>query len=202
MSDRPGTTVHFWFDPGCAFTWATTRWLMDVAARRGLHVSWHLMSLAILDEGGRGTEKNQAAKARSWRPIRVLAAVDDAHGASATGLLYAALGDRMHGLRLPLSDDLLTEALSAAGLPTDLVRTADDASWDEAIRASHQDGQERVGMDSGSPITAIETGTAFFGPVVAPVPTGQAALDLWDALQAASRVPQLSELKRGRGSLR
>jgi hypothetical protein len=56
-------------------------------------------------------------------------------------------------------------------------------------------------MDSGSPITAVGDGPAFFGPVVAPVPTGQAADDLWLALTALSRVPQLSELKRGRGSL-
>jgi hypothetical protein len=36
---------------------------------------------------------------------------------------------------------------------------------------------------------------------VSPAPTGGAALDLWDAMVAIGRVPQLSELKRARQPL-
>jgi hypothetical protein len=100
-----------------------------------------------------------------------------------------------------MDEDLLSDAVAAAGLPEHLVGAADEDRYDLVVRESHAQGQARVGMDSGSPITAVGDGPAFFGPVVAPVPTGQAADDLWAALIAIGRVPQLSELKRGRGAL-
>jgi hypothetical protein len=172
-----------------------------VAPQRAAEIDWRVMSLAILNEDQETSERQRDAVARSWRPIRVLAAARDAHGASATGRLYTAFGVERHDRRRPVDDDLLTGALSAADLPTELVGAADDPTWNDVVRVSHREGQQRVGMDSGSPIIAVGTGTAFFGPVVAPVPTGESALDLWDALTAASKVPQLSEIKRGRGLL-
>jgi hypothetical protein len=49
----------------------------------------------------------------------------------------------------------------------------------------------------GIPIISID-GVAFFGPVVTPAPTGDAALRLWDGIYAAASVPGFYELKRGR----
>ena len=201
MTDVAGTTVTFWFDPLCPATWVTSQWLRDVAPQRGIGIDWQLISLAILNEEQQKSEQQREAVARMWRPIRVLAAAGETHGASATGRLYLAFGVERHDRRRSVDDELLTDALSAAGLPIEMVGAADDPQWDDVIRVSHREGQQRVGMDSGSPIIAIGTGNAFFGPVVAPVPTGDSALDLWEALTAASRVPQLSEIKRGRGSL-
>jgi membrane-associated PAP2 superfamily phosphatase len=34
MTGPQATSVEFWFDPGCRFTWRTSRWLVDVAHRR------------------------------------------------------------------------------------------------------------------------------------------------------------------------
>lgn len=201
MTDLAGTTVTFWFDPLCPATWATSQWLRDVAPQRRAGIDWQVMSLAILNEDQELSGQQRDRVARSWRAIRVLAAAGNGHGPSAIGRLYRALGVERHDRRRPVDDDLLTDSLSAAGLPIEMVGAADDPAWDDVIRASHHEGQRRVGMDSGSPIIAFGTGTAFFGPVVAPVPTGDSALDLWAALTAASRVPELSEIKRGRGSL-
>lgn len=69
------------------------------------------------------------------------------------------------------------------------------------MRAGHAEAQERVGTESGSPVLAVGDGPAWFGPVVSPVPTGQAATDLWQGLVTLSTVPQFSELKRGRAPL-
>ena len=45
------STVTFWFDPSCPFTWRTSRWIRAVAPRKGAAVDWRIMSLGILNEG-------------------------------------------------------------------------------------------------------------------------------------------------------
>jgi 2-hydroxychromene-2-carboxylate isomerase len=195
------TTVRFWFDPTCPFTWATSCWLRETAPAQGAQVEWRLMSLAVLNEGKEVPEQYRAGMAPSWRPLRVLAATARKHDGTAVGALFAALGARMHEQRRTVDDALLAESLAEAGLPSDLLAAADDASYDEDVRASHAEAQERVGTESGSPVLGIGDGPAWFGPVVAPVPTGQAATDLWQGLVALSSVAEFSELKRGRAPL-
>jgi 2-hydroxychromene-2-carboxylate isomerase len=192
------TTVRFWFDPTCPFTWATSCWLRDTAPAHGAQVEWRVMSLAVLNDGKQVPEQYRAGMALSWRPLRLLAAAGRTADDAAVGALYTALGTRIHEQRRTVDDALLAESLEQAGLPADLLAAADDEAYDEAVRASHADAQERVGTESGSPVLAIGDGPAWFGPVVAPVPTGQAASDLWQGLVALSSVAQFSELKRGR----
>lgn len=195
------TTAHFWFDPTCPFTWATSCWLRETAPAQGARVEWHLMSLAVLEEGTPPSDEHGVAPALAWRPLRLLAATARTAGNDAVGALFAALGARVHEQRRPVDDALLAESLQEAGLPADLLAAADDEAYDEQVRADHAQAQERVGTDSGSPVLALDDGPAWFGPVVAPVPTGQAATDLWLGLASLSRVPQFSELKRGRARL-
>jgi 2-hydroxychromene-2-carboxylate isomerase len=194
-------TVDFWFDPGCPFTWATSTWAREAATASDAVIRWHVMSLAVLNEGKPVPEQVKDALARSWRPVRLLAAASAEHGNHAVGQLYAAIGRRVHDEKRQVDDQLLTEALQEAGLPQQLLAAADDPAMDAAVRDSHRQGQDLVGTGSGSPITSFGGGPAFFGPVVSPAPTGAAALDLWDAMVAASRVPGLSEIKRSRQPL-
>lgn len=49
-ADTP-TRIEFFFDPGCPWTWATSRWLVDAAAARGIDVVWRNLSLGVLNEG-------------------------------------------------------------------------------------------------------------------------------------------------------
>jgi hypothetical protein len=128
------------------------------------------MSLAVLNEGREVPEQYRAAMARGTRTGRLLAAAGQAGGASAVGALYLALGELVHEQGRPAEDDVFAEALATAGLPASLLAAADDAALDAVVRASHDESQQRVGMDSGSPITALDDGPAYFGPVVAPVP--------------------------------
>ena len=194
-------TVHFWFDPTCPFTWATSCWLRETAPAQDAQVEWHLMSLAVLNDGQPVPERYRSGMALSWRALRVLAAAERKDGSPAVGALFAALGARLHEQGRGIDDAVLAESLAEAGLPADLLAAADDGSLDDDVRASHQQAQERVGTDSGSPVLAFGDGPAWFGPVVSPVPTGQAATELWHGLEALSRVPQFSELKRGRTPL-
>mgnify|MGYP001082447746 CR=1 FL=1 len=67
----------------------------------------------------------------------------------------------------------------------------------EAIRASHADGMDRVGYEVGTPVISVE-GASFFGPVVSPIPRGEAAAKLWDGVRLVAGTDGFFELKRTR----
>jgi len=192
--------ITFWFDPICPFTWRTSRWIRAAAARRGLAVTWRPMSLAILNEGKEIPEQYREAMRRAPRAGRLLLATGQRHGQAAIERLYTAIGERLHDKGEPLSTELLAAALADAKLPAELIDAADDPSLEDARRASHEEGQSRVGTESGSPILAIGDGPGFFGPVVVPIPDEAAGDRLFEAVRLLSEVPQFSELKRARNS--
>jgi 2-hydroxychromene-2-carboxylate isomerase len=192
--------VTFFFDPTCPFTWRTSRWLRSVTQPRGHTIGWRLMSLTMLNEGKDLPEQWRERLAFSIRPVRVLFATLDEHGGAALDRLYTEFGTRLHYEHADLDNALISTALAAADLPAELTAAADDESLDDAIRASHEEGQARVGQESGSPILAIGDGPGFFGPVVVPPPEGEAAEKLYDAVRLLSAVPEFSELKRARAS--
>src|SRR5664280_2312075 len=112
--------------------------------------------------------------------------------------LYSALGRRLHYENAGPDTVTLATAVAEAQLPADLVDAVEDSSLDTVVRASHDEAQARVGTETGSPVTAVDGGPGFFGPVVAPVPEGADADRLFEALRLLSAVPQFSELKRAR----
>jgi 2-hydroxychromene-2-carboxylate isomerase len=194
-------TITFWFDPTCPFTWRTSRWLRDTAARNGERVRWRFLSLALLNEGREVPEQHKPALVWGRHAHRVLAAAEERHGQDAVDRLYTAVGQRVHERDAQRDASTLSEAIAEAGLAADLADAADDAEWDKVVRASHEQAQARVGTETGSPVTAIDDGPGFFGPVVVPIPDADAADRLLEALRLLSTVPQFSELKRVRDSL-
>jgi mycothiol-dependent nitroreductase-like protein len=191
--------VDFWFDPSCPFTWQTSRWLVEVAAVRGVRVDWRLMSLPVLNGGGEVPGHPAEEVARMAVATRVFAAVRAAAGPEELGRFYAEVGARVHEQGAELGPDVFREALAAVGLPGDLAE--DDDTQQPAVEASHAEGQDRVGAEAGSPITAFPGAPGFFGPIVTPAPTGDDALRLFDGLALVSAVPGFSELKGARGDL-
>jgi 2-hydroxychromene-2-carboxylate isomerase len=193
-------TLTFWFDPTCPFTWRTSRWVRDVAARHGNTVQWRFLSLAVLNEGREIPEQYRAGIAWSAKAHRLLAAADERYGQDAVDRLYTAIGRRIHEQGGKQDAATLTDAVTEARLPAELLAAADDSTWDKAVRDSHDEAQNRVGTETGSPVTAIDDGPAFSGPVVVPIPQAEDADRLFDALRLLSMVPQFSELKRVRNS--
>jgi 2-hydroxychromene-2-carboxylate isomerase len=191
-------TITFYFDPMCPFTWRTSRWVKDVAGRSGEPVTWKFLSLAVLNEGKEIPEQFRPIMAFGRGVHRVLVAADHKHGQDAVDRLYSAFGRRVHYEDAGRDNDTLVAAIAEADLPADLIDAAGDSSLDAVVRASHDEAQARAGTEAGSPVTAVDDGPGFFGPVLAPVPEGADADRLLAALRLLSTVPQFSELKRGR----
>ena len=190
--------ITFYFDPMCPFTWRTSRWVKDVAGRAGEPITWKFLSLAVLNEGKDIPEQYRSAHAFGRKAHRVLAAADQKYGQDAVDRLYSTLGRRLHYEDAERDTNTLAAAIAEATLPADLVDAAEDGALDAVVRASHDEAQARVGTETGSPVTAVDDGPGFFGPVVVPVPEGADADRLFQALRLLSTVPQFSELKRER----
>jgi 2-hydroxychromene-2-carboxylate isomerase len=189
--------VDFWFDPICPWAWITSRWLLEVVPLRSLEVRWHVMSLAVLNTGRDLSPEYQQRMQAAWGPVRVLIAAQQRSGDAALLPLYTALGNQFHLGKAPIERTTIESALIDAHLPADLADAMSAAEYDEAVRASHQDGIERVGLDVGTPIISVN-GASFFGPVVTPMPKGEAAAKLWDGVLLVSGTEGFFELKRTR----
>lgn len=196
---EPATTtaVDFWFDPSCPWAWMTSRWVDEVSEHRDLDVTWHIMSLAVLNENNDLPESYRAFFPRALKYTRLVAAVSELQGAEYVKPLYDALGTRIHPGGSKDPDEVIPAALAEVGLPAELARYADSDEFDAQMRASHFDGINRVGQDVGTPVIAVN-GIAFFGPVVSPSPKGEQALVLWDGVVAAASYDGFFELKRTR----
>ncbi|GAA4670069.1 mycothiol-dependent nitroreductase Rv2466c family protein [Frondihabitans cladoniiphilus] len=189
------TAVDFWFDPSCPWAWMTSRWVDEVAAHRNLDVTFHVMSLGLLNEDNEGFDP--AVLAKLIRYTRLVTAAEQLHGQQVVKPLYDALGTRIHPGQEKDQDTVIAGALAEVGLPADFAKYADSDEYDAEMRASHDDGIGRVGQDVGTPVIAVN-GTAFFGPVISPAPTGPIALTLWDGVVAAASYDGFFELKRSR----
>ena len=198
MTEQELTPVDFWFDPLCPWAWITSRWMLEVQQVRPVQVHWHVMSLAVLNEGKTDMpERYVELMKQAWGPVRVAIAAEQRFGPEVLGPLYTALGTRFHQEKLPRDRATVEAALAEAGLPADLADAMESTEYDEALRASHAAGIERVGYEVGTPILSMN-GTSIFGPVVTPIPRGEAAAKLWDGVNLVTQTDGFFELKRSR----
>jgi hypothetical protein len=198
VAEQEPTPVDFWFDPQCPWAWITSRWLVEVTKVRPVQPRWHVMSLAVLNEGKEDlSERYKEFMARAWGPVRVCIAAEQAAGPEVLGPLYTAIGTRFHNEKAERNRATIESALAEVGLPTSLADAMDSTEYDEALRASHHEGMDRVGEGVGTPVISVN-GASVFGPVVSPIPRGEDAARLWDGLMTVTSVDGFFELKRSR----
>lgn len=207
MTDGERTTVDMWFDPICPWAWITSRWLLEVEKVRPVDIHFHVMSLALLNEGRELSPDYMEAMRKAKGPVRVAIAAEQTAGPGSLRGLYTALGERIHQHR----DEELTggdrakiveRALEEVGLPASLAEAAMSDQYDERLAESHHQGMDPVGYEVGTPVIHVPGADggriAFFGPVITPIPRGDAAGRLWDGVLLVAGTDGFYELKRTR----
>ena len=197
--------VDYFFDPVCPWAWITSRLVVEVARLRGLDVDWRFISLSIVN-----AQRDYEAEFPPGYPeihglglrlLRVTAAAREEAGNAAVGALYSEFGRIVHSeRRRPEAGrpEVVESALSKAGLPTGLVSALDSSRYDRVIRDETELALERAGREVGTPIITFgpPDGPSFFGPVIARLPRGQEAVDLWEAVERLAHFSGFAELKR------
>jgi predicted DsbA family dithiol-disulfide isomerase len=162
-------------------------------------VNWRLFSLEEINKGDDGTVDWE--NGRTAPLLRVLALVRRRHGQEAVDRFYAALGRARFERDEKIDDPAMQEAaLEEAGLDRGLRAEAlADPSTRDEVQKEHKEIVEKVDA-FGVPTLVLEDGAGpgIFGPVINPVPEGEAAGELWDRVVWLMRQPGFFELKRSR----
>lgn len=202
MTDDAPMTADFWFDPLCPWAWMTSRWMLEVEQVRDIRVRWHVMSLAVLNEGRDLPPAYLELMEKAWGPVRVVIAARQAVGDDVVLPLYTALGNRIHREDRKDYEAVCREALEEVGVDPSLADVMTTTDVDGALRASHESGISLVGDDVGTPVVAFPgpegEPIAFFGPIMSPAPKGEDAGRLWDGCVLVAGTPGFFELKRTR----
>jgi protein-disulfide isomerase-like protein with CxxC motif len=198
MTEQESTQVDFWFDPLCPWAWITSRWMLEVEKVRPVVTRWHVMSLAVLNENKDDlSDGYKELMAKAWGPVRLCVAAEQKHGTEYVLPLYTAIGRRFHDEKAERDRSAIEAAIAEVGLPADLIDAMDSTEYDDAVRASHAEGIDRVGYEVGTPVITVN-GASIFGPVVSPIPRGEAAAKLWDGVLLVTGTDGFFELKRSR----
>ena len=167
------TPVDFWLDPHVPL--GLDHLTLAARGREGpaVEARWHVMSLSMLNKDRELSEDYRRSMDRAWGPVRVCMAAVKAKGDDILLPMYTAIGTRVHdeGRRDP---EVLAEALADVGLPAELATATESTEFDEAIEQVARGGHGLVGDDVGTPIIRVGP-AAIFGPVVTPIPRGEAA---------------------------
>ena len=174
-------------------------WTLEVEGVRDVKTSWHIMSLAVLNEIA--TTSRRATARVSSGPGDRCAAPDGGPkkrmAPTSCCRSIARSGIPIHIEQRSTDPYIFTEALAEVGLTSDFAAAAAITDLDDAIRESHHEGMDPVGTEVGTPVIHVN-GMAIFGPVVTPAPKGEAAGKLWDGVRLVMGTDGFFELKRTR----
>jgi hypothetical protein len=177
----------------------TARWVVDIAPKRELNITWEPISLLIKNQTAPDSPFYGRVK---WtlELLRVMESIRKSEGDERVNDFYFEATTRIHHHKETMWDP--AEALAAIGAKKLHAKAADSDRWDKVVRKRMDAGLKLVGSDVGTPIIAWETNGkthAIFGPVITRVPaTQRERLKLWDATRTLTEMDGFWELKRTR----
>jgi hypothetical protein len=135
--------------------------------------------------------------------LRIFEAARARNGEEAVDALYTEWGRRFFVKGPPPGEALLSECLAACHLDTNLLEAADDEKWDAPIVEAMEVAYAFGGPKTQTPTIVVGSDPphGFKGPVMAPAPTGEAAVRMWDAIEVLSQEPGFFEITRPRSNL-
>lgn len=189
--------VDFWFDPLCPWAWMTSRWMLEVEKVRDVHTTFHIFSLAMLNED-KDVPENYRAGIEAGRPAtRAAIGVLDQYGQEGLRNFYTAIGTAYHPGGQAKDVDTLRRVLDELGYDQTIADRALTDEWEARVRESYENGISLVGGEVGTPIVKVHD-TALFGPVISPAPKGEQAGELFDGFEKMCAYPGFFEAKRTR----
>ena len=192
------TNVDFWFDPLCPFAWITSRWILEVEKVRDIEVTWHIMSLAYLNQDKDISDEYREFLKDAWRPVRVCMAVEQKYGQEKLRRSTPRRHPHPHRGRARSSTaTLIEEALAEVGLPAALADAMDDSSYDDAITKSPPPGHG-PGRRRGRHPTIAFDGARVLRPGAHQDPARRGRRQDLGRRVALSSFPYFYELKRSR----
>ena len=189
------TRIGFHFDVMCPWAYQTAKWIREVRETVPLEIEWRFFSLEEVNREEGKKHPWEREWSYGWGMMRVAAmlrreSMDDCDR------FYEAAGRALHeDSRKPHRPEVAEEICCERGLDPAVVRAAiDDPTTHDDVHADH-DAVVTRGGGFGVPTLVFDDERYVYGPVVAPAPTGQDALDLWDLTVAYSKVRGLYEFK-------
>ncbi len=191
--------IRFHFDPLCPWCYQTSRWVRELIALGEVEADWAVFSLEICNQGSE--ESRQKGHLRARPILQTVMTVRDKAGSEGVDRFYAAVGAAIHERGEEPDDPAVVRgALAEAGLDTDLYEKAmsDQGNW-LRVEQEHRALVERT-RSFGVPTIVLDggDGPAIFGPVIAHVPSGDEAVELFRHVAWLTRYENFSELKRDR----
>ncbi|MGN6160474.1 MAG: mycothiol-dependent nitroreductase Rv2466c family protein [Marmoricola sp.] len=194
--------VEVWADPSCPWSWAACTWLEHVSPDRDVSIVIHPFSLKIRRKW-QGVEAPSPMAAfgqeQALRVLRVATQIEEGRTrfyAEATRPAWEAIAAGQP----PVFD--VERALAQADLAQGLATLADDESLDEEVATSMRSLEQVIDGDPTQqiiPVLAMPTAAGrrgFKGPLLDPVPEGEEATALFDALLTVASTPGFRELSR------
>jgi predicted DsbA family dithiol-disulfide isomerase len=192
------TAVVAYVDLLCPWAYQASAWLREVRPARGLTIDWRVFSLE--EQNRRPDQKHPWERpwSYSWSLLRIVEHVRREQGPEAVDRFCETAGRLLHeGARPVQTPAGARDAVRELGWDDHLVDDAvGDETTNELVRAAHADALA-LGVH-GVPTLQLDGSDLLFGPVMAPPPTGDAALRLWDHLAGWREFPSLFEVVRVR----